>query len=111
MTGPPAAVAPRGPHMLPDFLGAADMLWGRWAWQGDQADPTACPCLPSAAYGLIVRPNDFASYLLAIGICNLLLYFAFYIIMKVGVEPSAPSRQGRAGQDRGGHCCQPLPTR
>ncbi|NXF48872.1 SIDT2 protein, partial [Oceanites oceanicus] len=36
-----------------------------------------------AAYGLIVRPNDFASYLLAIGICNLLLYFAFYIIMKL----------------------------
>lgn len=30
-----------------------------------------------------MRPNDFASYLLAIGICNLLLYFAFYIIMKV----------------------------
>lgn len=37
----------------------------------------------SAAYGLIERPNDFASYLLAIAICNLLLYFAFYIIMKV----------------------------
>ncbi|XP_012822490.1 SID1 transmembrane family member 2 isoform X2 [Xenopus tropicalis] len=36
-----------------------------------------------AAYGLIVRPKDFASYLLAIGICNLLLYFAFYIIMKL----------------------------
>uniref|UniRef100_A0A672JYG9 SID1 transmembrane family member 2 n=1 Tax=Sinocyclocheilus grahami TaxID=75366 RepID=A0A672JYG9_SINGR len=36
-----------------------------------------------AAYGLIKRPNDFASYLLAIAICNLLLYFAFYIIMKV----------------------------
>uniref|UniRef100_A0AAY4E7Z4 SID1 transmembrane family member 2 n=1 Tax=Denticeps clupeoides TaxID=299321 RepID=A0AAY4E7Z4_9TELE len=36
-----------------------------------------------AAYGLIERPNDFASYLLAIGICNLLLYFAFYIIMKL----------------------------
>ncbi|XP_069804851.1 SID1 transmembrane family member 2 isoform X2 [Dendropsophus ebraccatus] len=36
-----------------------------------------------AAYGLIVRPNDFASYLLAIGLCNLLLYFAFYIIMKL----------------------------
>ncbi|ROL54689.1 SID1 transmembrane family member 2 [Anabarilius grahami] len=35
-----------------------------------------------AAYGLIKRPNDFASYLLAIAICNLLLYFAFYIIMK-----------------------------
>lgn len=40
--------------------------------------------LARAAYGLIMRPNDFASYLLAIGICNLLLYFAFYIIMKVG---------------------------
>uniref|UniRef100_A0A8C4PJ57 SID1 transmembrane family member 2 n=1 Tax=Equus asinus asinus TaxID=83772 RepID=A0A8C4PJ57_EQUAS len=39
--------------------------------------------LPRAAYGLIMRPNDFASYLLAIGICNLLLYFAFYIIMKL----------------------------
>ncbi|XP_019398639.1 PREDICTED: SID1 transmembrane family member 2 isoform X4 [Crocodylus porosus] len=36
-----------------------------------------------AAYGLIIHPNDFASYLLAIGICNLLLYFAFYIIMKL----------------------------
>nr|BAE88915.1 unnamed protein product [Macaca fascicularis] len=43
------------------------------------------PLLPPAraAYGLIMRPNDFASYLLAIGICNLLLYFAFYIIMKL----------------------------
>uniref|UniRef100_A0A8C0GN55 SID1 transmembrane family member 2 n=1 Tax=Chelonoidis abingdonii TaxID=106734 RepID=A0A8C0GN55_CHEAB len=40
-----------------------------------------------AAYGLIVQPNDFASYLLAIGICNLLLYFAFYIIMKVREHP------------------------
>uniref|UniRef100_A0A3Q0RZ29 SID1 transmembrane family member 2 n=1 Tax=Amphilophus citrinellus TaxID=61819 RepID=A0A3Q0RZ29_AMPCI len=36
-----------------------------------------------AAYGLIQKPNDFASYLLAIAICNLLLYFAFYIIMKL----------------------------
>ncbi|TRY58061.1 hypothetical protein DNTS_022709 [Danionella cerebrum] len=36
-----------------------------------------------AAYGLINRPNDFASYLLAIAICNLLLYAAFYIIMKL----------------------------
>lgn len=85
---------------MPDLLGAADTLWGQQAWQGDpQADPTACPCLPSAAYGLIVRPNDFASYLLAIGICNLLLYFAFYIIMKVGAEPWAPTGPaGRAGQ-------------
>uniref|UniRef100_A0A2K6UK09 SID1 transmembrane family member 2 n=1 Tax=Saimiri boliviensis boliviensis TaxID=39432 RepID=A0A2K6UK09_SAIBB len=48
-----------------------------------------------AAYGLIMRPNDFASYLLAIGICNLLLYFAFYIIMKVGGASWAPSvKQG-----------------
>lgn len=50
--------------------------------------------LPRAAYGLIMRPNDFASYLLAIGICNLLLYFAFYIIMKVpflrGGERASP---------------------
>ncbi|XP_016370774.1 SID1 transmembrane family member 2-like [Sinocyclocheilus rhinocerous] len=42
-----------------------------------------CAAFPLAAYGLIKRPNDFASYLLAIAICNLLLYFAFYIIMKV----------------------------
>lgn len=45
------------------------------------------PC--RAAYGLIERPNDFASYLLAIAICNLLLYFAFYIIMKVRVRSGA----------------------
>lgn len=36
-----------------------------------------------------MRPNDFASYLLAIGICNLLLYFAFYIIMKVRLSLGA----------------------
>lgn len=65
------------------------------------ADPVACPCLPSAAYGLIVRPNDFASYLLAIGICNLLLYFAFYIIMKVQAGcAGAACPVGRAGQGR-----------
>uniref|UniRef100_A0A674CDV8 SID1 transmembrane family member 2 n=1 Tax=Salmo trutta TaxID=8032 RepID=A0A674CDV8_SALTR len=40
-------------------------------------------CLSRAAYGLLKTPNDFASYLLAIAICNLLLYFAFYIIMKL----------------------------
>ena len=27
--------------------------------------------------------NDFATYLIAVFICNLLLYFAFYIIMKL----------------------------
>uniref|UniRef100_A0A6Q2XMK8 SID1 transmembrane family, member 2 n=1 Tax=Esox lucius TaxID=8010 RepID=A0A6Q2XMK8_ESOLU len=42
-----------------------------------------CLFLSRAAYGLLERPNDFASYLLAIAICNLLLYFAFYIIMKL----------------------------
>uniref|UniRef100_A0A8C3GN91 SID1 transmembrane family member 2 n=1 Tax=Cairina moschata TaxID=8855 RepID=A0A8C3GN91_CAIMO len=49
-----------------------------------------------AAYGLIVHPNDFASYLLAIGICNLLLYFAFYIIMKVRAEPVRGGHRGWA---------------
>lgn len=53
-----------------------------------------------------MRPNDFASYLLAIGICNLLLYFAFYIIMKVRAEPARPllslrgTWQGLPGQRR-----------
>ena len=37
----------------------------------------------SAIYGIIEEPRDFASYLLAIFIVNLLMYFAFYIIMKV----------------------------
>ncbi|XP_035963070.1 SID1 transmembrane family member 1 isoform X4 [Halichoerus grypus] len=36
-----------------------------------------------ALYGLICRPRDFASYMLGIFICNLLLYLAFYIIMKL----------------------------
>ncbi|XP_060226446.1 SID1 transmembrane family member 1 isoform X2 [Meriones unguiculatus] len=36
-----------------------------------------------AFLGLIYRPRDFASYMLGIFICNLLLYLAFYIIMKV----------------------------
>uniref|UniRef100_A0A2K5MUT8 SID1 transmembrane family member 1 n=1 Tax=Cercocebus atys TaxID=9531 RepID=A0A2K5MUT8_CERAT len=35
-----------------------------------------------ALFGLIHRPRDFASYMLGIFICNLLLYLAFYIIMK-----------------------------
>ncbi|KAL4678189.1 hypothetical protein H8959_020863 [Pygathrix nigripes] len=36
-----------------------------------------------AVFGLIHRPRDFASYMLGIFICNLLLYLAFYIIMKL----------------------------
>ncbi|XP_074831131.1 SID1 transmembrane family member 1 isoform X4 [Natator depressus] len=36
-----------------------------------------------AVFGLVYRPRDFASYMLGIFICNLLLYLAFYIIMKV----------------------------
>ncbi|XP_065799733.1 SID1 transmembrane family member 1 isoform X5 [Muntiacus reevesi] len=36
-----------------------------------------------ALFGLINRPRDFASYMLGIFICNLLLYLAFYIIMKL----------------------------
>lgn len=46
---------------------------------------SVCPSLSSlsAIFGLVYRPRDFASYLLGIFICNLLLYLAFYIIMKV----------------------------
>lgn len=60
------------------------MKHGGGVGRGEALPPPPEPT-PSfrAAYGLIMRPNDFASYLLAIGICNLLLYFAFYIIMKV----------------------------
>ncbi|KAM9696857.1 SID1 transmembrane family member 1 isoform 1-T1 [Dama dama] len=36
-----------------------------------------------ALFGFINRPRDFASYMLGIFICNLLLYLAFYIIMKL----------------------------
>uniref|UniRef100_A0A8C3U3H8 SID1 transmembrane family member 1 n=1 Tax=Catharus ustulatus TaxID=91951 RepID=A0A8C3U3H8_CATUS len=36
-----------------------------------------------AVFGLVYRPRDFASYILGIFICNLLLYLAFYIIMKL----------------------------
>nr|XP_015197233.1 PREDICTED: SID1 transmembrane family member 1 isoform X1 [Lepisosteus oculatus] len=36
-----------------------------------------------AVVGLILKPKDFASYLLGIFICNLLLYLTFYIIMKL----------------------------
>ncbi|XP_074653774.1 SID1 transmembrane family member 1-like isoform X2 [Tubulanus polymorphus] len=36
-----------------------------------------------ALFGMMTQPRDFASYLLAIFIVNLLLYCAFYIIMKL----------------------------
>lgn len=36
-----------------------------------------------AIYGMVSTPKDFASYLLIIFLTNLLLYIAFYIIMKV----------------------------
>uniref|UniRef100_A0A8B9FXS3 SID1 transmembrane family member 1 n=1 Tax=Amazona collaria TaxID=241587 RepID=A0A8B9FXS3_9PSIT len=39
--------------------------------------------LSHAIFGLVYRPRDFASYILGIFICNLLLYLAFYIIMKL----------------------------
>lgn len=48
-----------------------------------------------------MRPNDFASYLLAIGICNLLLYFAFYIIMKVSERGLSCFSCGQSGAPRG----------
>ena len=36
-----------------------------------------------AVYGLIEHPADFASFVLAIFITNLMLYTTFYIIMKL----------------------------
>uniref|UniRef100_A0A8D2ISC2 SID1 transmembrane family member 1 n=1 Tax=Varanus komodoensis TaxID=61221 RepID=A0A8D2ISC2_VARKO len=42
-----------------------------------------CMKLPFAIFGLVYRPKDFASYMLGIFICNLLLYLAFYVIMKL----------------------------
>jgi len=39
--------------------------------------------LCSAAYGLVVMPKDFASYLLGIVLVNLFIYFFCYITMKV----------------------------
>lgn len=41
------------------------------------------PHVLSALFGLIYQPRDFASYMLGIFIGNLLLYLAFYIIMKL----------------------------
>ncbi len=37
----------------------------------------------SGFYGVVQQPNSFGSFLVAIFITNLLLYFMFYIIMKV----------------------------
>uniref|UniRef100_A0A3B4A5E2 SID1 transmembrane family, member 2 n=1 Tax=Periophthalmus magnuspinnatus TaxID=409849 RepID=A0A3B4A5E2_9GOBI len=37
----------------------------------------------TAGYGVIKRPNDFDTHLLAIAICNLLLYLFYYIFMKL----------------------------
>lgn len=55
-----------------------------------------------------MRPNDFASYLLAIGICNLLLYFALSIIMKVSGEGwSLPASPASALLLKGGTWTQP----
>lgn len=62
------------------------------------------PRLLSALFGLIYRPRDFASYMLGIFIGNLLLYLAFYIIMKVSEAagsrstwaPGWPCRQLRS---------------
>lgn len=62
----------------------------KWEWESKKATKFplhGCKIIPphvlSALFGLIYRPRDFASYMLGIFICNLLLYLAFYIIMKV----------------------------
>ncbi|XP_014400866.1 PREDICTED: SID1 transmembrane family member 1 [Myotis brandtii] len=49
-----------------------------------------------ALFGLIYRPRDFASYMLGIFIGNLLLYLAFYIIMKVSEAAGSRSAWARA---------------
>ena len=40
----------------------------------------------SMIYGVYTQPVDFASFLVSIVILNLLMYFAFYIIMKVSIQ-------------------------
>nr|XP_012642980.1 SID1 transmembrane family member 1 isoform X2 [Microcebus murinus] len=50
-----------------------------------------------ALFGLIYRPRDFASYMLGIFICNLLLYLAFYIIMKVSLGAGSRLRPPAGG--------------
>ncbi|XP_053076848.1 SID1 transmembrane family member 1 isoform X2 [Acinonyx jubatus] len=52
-----------------------------------------------ALFGLIYRPRDFASYMLGIFICNLLLYLAFYIIMKVRVGTGSRPPWVRKGRE------------
>uniref|UniRef100_A0A4W3HPJ8 SID1 transmembrane family member 2 n=1 Tax=Callorhinchus milii TaxID=7868 RepID=A0A4W3HPJ8_CALMI len=70
-------------HILATLLLSIQLYYmGRWKLGNYPVFMIALLC-SLAAYGLILRPKDFASYLLAIGICNLLLYFAFYIIMKL----------------------------
>lgn len=70
----------------------------RWEWEREKATNVTNPCswlqnnsshVLSALFGLIYRPRDFASYMLGIFICNLLLYLAFYIIMKVSMALGA----------------------
>lgn len=63
-----------------------------------------CKIIPphflSALFGLIYRPRDFASYMLGIFIGNLLLYLAFYIIMKVSEAAGSRSTWARGWRCR-----------
>lgn len=43
------------------------------------------PYVYRSIVGLVTTPSDFASYLLAIMIVNMLLYLSFYLIMKVSI--------------------------
>lgn len=85
-------------------------------WKSHQISLHGCKIIPphvlSALFGLIYRPRDFASYMLGIFICNLLLYLAFYIIMKVSAAAGslgAPPPQALHRQCRqlGGLCFSP----
>lgn len=100
------------------FLQGTERLWQWWCvlWLGGSGWLSVWGCtlspvkrlsnIPSsislsAVFGLVYRPRDFASYILGIFICNLLLYLAFYIIMKVKggsrscPVPGAPVSKGK----------------
>uniref|UniRef100_A0A8C5QL23 SID1 transmembrane family member 2 n=1 Tax=Leptobrachium leishanense TaxID=445787 RepID=A0A8C5QL23_9ANUR len=59
------------------------MVFDITVYSSSRTSLTAPSIFPRAIFGLVYSPRDFASYLLGIFICNLLLYLTFYIIMKL----------------------------